>query len=173
MNIHLRPNNSSQNSGLWKVKMITCASKVVVTFFYDMHRKIFIDFLEKGKQLLVSIVQTSCKLLFFLNMQIKKSGKNWNLSKNEKSVSSPRECTNSHISGCNCSNQIAFLPASKDGYFEDLDKSYYQSGITAVECHLGKCIKLNGNYVEKYIQIIQKETFLYLGPEYLQHTSWE
>ena len=36
-----------------------------------------------------------------------------------------------------------------NSYFEDLDKSLYYSGVTALEHRWVKCIELNGDYVEK------------------------
>lgn len=36
-----------------------------------------------------------------------------------------------------------------NGYFEELDKSHYKVGITALEYRYEKCIRLCGDYIEK------------------------
>ena len=39
--------------------------------------------------------------------------------------------------------------AETNGYFSDLDKSYYSEGINKLEQRWTKCISLKGDYVEK------------------------
>ena len=39
-----------------------------------------------------------------------------------------------------------------DGYFNDLDSSYYKQGNEAIERRWEKCIELKENNVEKYIK---------------------
>lgn len=39
--------------------------------------------------------------------------------------------------------------AAVDAYFEDLDKSFYETGISALQNRWAKCIELKGDYVEK------------------------
>lgn len=39
--------------------------------------------------------------------------------------------------------------AAVDGYFEGLDKTFYQNGIIALEKRWNKCVEVEGSYVEK------------------------
>jgi histone-lysine N-methyltransferase SETMAR len=52
------------------------------------------------------------------------------------------------LGGKRFANDNEVINAVND-YFADLDKSTYQSGITALEHRWNKCIELNGDYVEK------------------------
>ncbi|KOC61938.1 Histone-lysine N-methyltransferase SETMAR [Habropoda laboriosa] len=41
------------------------------------------------------------------------------------------------------------VESAVDGYFEELDDSYYKQGIEDIEHRWEKCIELKGDYVEK------------------------
>ena len=41
------------------------------------------------------------------------------------------------------------MKTAVDGYFNELDSSYYEQGKAAIEHRWKKCIDLKGDYVEK------------------------
>ena len=41
------------------------------------------------------------------------------------------------------------MESAVDDYFEELDGSHYKQSTEAIERDWGKCIKLNGDYIEK------------------------
>jgi hypothetical protein len=67
------------------------------------------------------------------------------------------------LGGKRFANDNEVIDAVND-YFADLDKSTYQSGITALEHRWNKCIELNGDYVEKYHKSTQNNCVFLFRP---------
>jgi hypothetical protein len=67
------------------------------------------------------------------------------------------------LGGKRFANDNEVIDAVND-YFADLDKSTYQSGITALEHRWNKCIELNGDYVEKYQKSTQNNCVFLFRP---------
>jgi len=142
----------------------------MASVFWGARGIIFIDYLQKGKTI---NGEYYANLLQRLSDEIKKKRPHFG---EKESVVSSRQCTSSHIRYRDGQNQwvkVRIVPSdyflfpnlkkwlsgkrfanneeveSADGYFEDLDSSYYKQGVEAIEHCCEKCIELKGNYVEK------------------------